>query len=234
MAAIVYQKNKKSGVVYAYESVSYWSKEKKQSRARRKCIGRVDPETKEIVPTRKRKRQPVTGKAKPGPIPINVPGRKFYGATYLLDRIGEVIGVIDNLKTCFPDNYRQILSIVYYLIMEDKNPSVAFPTGQQSIGILTVMSYHPKEAASCLPQLPRKPNNVFSDFRENAGLRKNFLHTITHQYPVTHNVSGKSVMVKTKTMSTCHRSIWPCCSASNPAFPSTTENWQATFLTLKH
>ncbi|MBT6613876.1 MAG: IS1634 family transposase [Deltaproteobacteria bacterium] len=127
MAAIVYQKNKKSGVVYAYESVSYWSKEKKQSRARRKCIGRVDPETKEIVPTRKRKRQPVTGKAKPGPIPINVPGRKFYGATYLLDRIGEVIGVIDNLKTCFPDNYRQILSIVYYLIMEDKNPLSRFP-----------------------------------------------------------------------------------------------------------
>ncbi|HDS15737.1 MAG TPA: hypothetical protein ENN66_03830 [Proteobacteria bacterium] len=35
MAAIVYQTNKKTGFTYAYESISYWDKEKKQSRARR-------------------------------------------------------------------------------------------------------------------------------------------------------------------------------------------------------
>ena len=54
MAAIVYQANKKTGVTYAYESISFWNKEKKQSRAKRKCIGKVDSETKKIVPTRKR------------------------------------------------------------------------------------------------------------------------------------------------------------------------------------
>ena len=53
MPAIVYQTNKRTGVTYAYESVSHWDKDKRQSRARRKCIGRVDPETKEITPTRK-------------------------------------------------------------------------------------------------------------------------------------------------------------------------------------
>ncbi len=127
MAVIVYQKNKKAGVIYAYESVSHWDKKKKQSRARRKCIGRVDPETKEIVPTTKKKQLSDTAKAKPGPVPITVPGRKFYGATYLFDRIGEATGVIDDLKTCFPDIYRQILSIVYHLIMEDKNPLSRFP-----------------------------------------------------------------------------------------------------------
>jgi hypothetical protein len=45
MAAIVYQTNKKTGITYAYESTSYWDKSKQQSRARRTCIGRVDPET---------------------------------------------------------------------------------------------------------------------------------------------------------------------------------------------
>ena len=39
-----------SGVVYAYESISKWDPVKKQSRAIRKCLGRVDPETGEIVP----------------------------------------------------------------------------------------------------------------------------------------------------------------------------------------
>jgi len=55
MAAIVYQTNKKTGITYAYESISYWDKDKQQSRARSKCIGRIDPETKQIVPTRKQK-----------------------------------------------------------------------------------------------------------------------------------------------------------------------------------
>lgn len=49
--AIIHQHDKRSGITYAYESTSYWDKEKKQSRAKRKLIGRVDPETGEIIPT---------------------------------------------------------------------------------------------------------------------------------------------------------------------------------------
>lgn len=127
MAAIVYQINKKTGITYAYESVSYWDKEKQQSRAKRKCIGRVDPETQTIIPTRKRKTSVATEKAKRGPVPIIRAARCFFGATYLFDRIGEDIGITEDLKTCFPDNYQQILSIVYYLILEDKNPLSRFP-----------------------------------------------------------------------------------------------------------
>ena len=57
---IVYQKDKRTGITYAYESKAFWDKEKKQSRAKRRLIGRVDPETGEIVPTdgRGRKRSP--------------------------------------------------------------------------------------------------------------------------------------------------------------------------------
>lgn len=57
---IIYQTDKRSGITYAYESVSVWDKELKQSRAKRKLIGRVDPDTGEIVPTdgRCRKRSP--------------------------------------------------------------------------------------------------------------------------------------------------------------------------------
>ena len=51
MSSIVYQKDKRSGITYAYQSVSYWHKEKKQSRSRRTLIGRVNPETNEILPT---------------------------------------------------------------------------------------------------------------------------------------------------------------------------------------
>ena len=128
MAAIVYQVNKKTGITYAYESKSYWDKDKQQSRAKRICIGRLDPETKEIVPTRKRSSPSlVKEKGKPGPVPVMVATRNFYGATNLFDQIGEITGVTRDLQVCFPDLYRQILSIAYYLILEDRNPLSRFP-----------------------------------------------------------------------------------------------------------
>ena len=55
--AIIHQFDKRSGITYAYESISQWDKEKKMSRAKRTLIGRVDPETGEIIPTDGRRRK---------------------------------------------------------------------------------------------------------------------------------------------------------------------------------
>lgn len=49
MSSIVFQTDKKTGNKYAYESFSYWDKEKKQPRSKRRYIGRVDPDTGEII-----------------------------------------------------------------------------------------------------------------------------------------------------------------------------------------
>ncbi len=51
MASIIKKLNKQTGVTYVYESESYWDKEKKQPRSRRKLIGKIDEETGEVVPT---------------------------------------------------------------------------------------------------------------------------------------------------------------------------------------
>lgn len=50
--AIVRQNDKRSGITYVYESTSYGDKEKQQSRFHRKLIGRLDPETGKVVPTK--------------------------------------------------------------------------------------------------------------------------------------------------------------------------------------
>lgn len=55
--AIIKQYDKRSGITYAYESVAYWDPEKKMSRAKRKLIGRINPETGEIIPTDGRNRR---------------------------------------------------------------------------------------------------------------------------------------------------------------------------------
>ena len=128
MPSIVYQKDKRSGLTYAYESIAYWDKEKQQSRAKRTLIGRLDPETGEIVPTdgRRRKKKEESAVSTRGPKAFEQVARSFYGATYLLDRVGEKLGITEDLKKCFPDRYRQILSIAYYLILEDKSPLYRF------------------------------------------------------------------------------------------------------------
>ena len=62
MPTIVYQTNPKTGVKYAYESTSYWDKDKKAPRSTRRYLGRVDPETGEIIMKGSRKSAEVTEK----------------------------------------------------------------------------------------------------------------------------------------------------------------------------
>ncbi|WP_139693990.1 IS1634 family transposase [Sporolactobacillus terrae] len=130
---IVYQTNKKTGITYAYRNEPYWDKEKKQSRAKRKLIGKVDPDTGKIIPTRpyKKKEKVTSEQVKPGPVPITQMRRTFYGASYLFDQIGKLTGVRDDLKACFPDTYKQILSVAYYLILEEKNSLSRFSHWQK-------------------------------------------------------------------------------------------------------
>lgn len=126
MATIVHQTDKRSGITYAYHSVSYWDKDKQQSRAKRTLIGRVDKETEEILPTDGRGRKRKEAVMKNDPRLTTQTARTFYGATYLLDAIGEKLGITHDLKKCFPTTYQQILSIVYYLALEDKSPLYRF------------------------------------------------------------------------------------------------------------
>ena len=114
--AIINQFDKRSGITYVYESISYWDKEKKQPRAKRTLIGKRDSNTGEIIPTdgrgRKHKEDPEAANSrKPGPVPIEIASRRFYGTTYLLDEIGKKLGLTEDLKQCFPATYKQIQSI---------------------------------------------------------------------------------------------------------------------------
>ena len=128
--AIVKQYDKRSGITYAYEATYHWDKDKQQSRCKRKLIGRVDEETGEIVPTdgrcRKDKATVVKKPAKRGPVAATGSRHLYFGATYLLEYFSEEIGLTTDLKACFPDTYKQILSIAFYLILEDNNPLYRF------------------------------------------------------------------------------------------------------------
>jgi hypothetical protein len=120
MPVIVHQTNKTTGITYAYQSMSYLDKGKQQSRAKRICVCKVDSTTGEIIPTRKRR--PTAGRQEGAARTDTVASaRFFYGATYLFDEIGRKLGIATDLKQCFPELFRQTLSIAYFIILENNN-----------------------------------------------------------------------------------------------------------------
>jgi hypothetical protein len=105
--ALINQFDKLSGINYVCESISYWDMEKIQYRAKRKLIVKLDLNMGEIIPTDSRGRKhkkdsKATKSRKLGPVPIEMVNRRFYGVIYPLDKIGNTLGLIGNLKQCFP------------------------------------------------------------------------------------------------------------------------------------
>jgi len=170
--SLVYLKNKKNGVTYVYESAGYWDKDKQQARNKRKCIGELDPVTGEFIPS-KRLEDETSLSSKPGPVPSLKCKRLFCGATSLFDAIGEKLGITADLEKCFPQSYKKILSVAYYLVMEDRNPMSRFakwarthvhPYGKD------IPSQRSSELFGSIGEDPKQ--NSFS--RGSAGWRRSF------------------------------------------------------------
>lgn len=123
-----------NGVEYVYEDKPYWDPIKQRGSHKRNYIGKnVDGV---FVPNKKYKLQQelehLKVEVKPGPVPTEVCTRDFYGATYLLDAISAQLGIADDLKACFPNDYEKILSLAYYLVLEGHNPLYRFSRWSKS------------------------------------------------------------------------------------------------------
>ena len=110
MAYYVYQVNKKTGVTYVYEATSVWDKEKKQPRNKQVCIGKIDPETEEFIPSKRL--DPAQAAARDPSVTATA---VVVGPALLLDKITAELELDKILKASFPESYQQILSMAYYI-----------------------------------------------------------------------------------------------------------------------
>ena len=117
------------GREYVYEYKSVWNKEKQRSEPKREYLGRmIDGE---FVPSknyllREELEKEKESSVKRGPVPATECKRRFSGATFLLDEIGESLGIDADLKSCFPHIHKELLSLVYYLTLEPFSPMYRF------------------------------------------------------------------------------------------------------------
>lgn len=112
MASITHHRNKKTGAVYVYSVESYWDKEKKAPRNKQVCLGRLDPETGEVVPSKRKRKISERAAAAPG---VTVTSR-VAGPSLVLDALTRSCGIGRLLKKCFPDDHELILSLVHYIV----------------------------------------------------------------------------------------------------------------------
>ncbi len=112
MSYIVKSRNPKNGVVYVYECTSFWDADRHMSRSHRRCIGRVDPATGEVVPTGKSGRRRKDADATPvsvEPAAATTPSREAEEriarmeaeAKKLNDEIGQLKYQLKRLTTSF-------------------------------------------------------------------------------------------------------------------------------------
>ena len=114
-----------NGVEYVYEYNSIWNADKKYGTHQRNYIGKnVNGK---FVPNKRYQLQLELQETTHKQFTAEKSSRSFFGATYLFDAIGEKLGITEDLQKCFPENWEQILSVAYYLILEDRNPLSRFP-----------------------------------------------------------------------------------------------------------
>ena len=104
-----------NGTTYVYENTTYWDKELKKCKHRRRIVGHLDSETGKIVPNYKKGDKDLKQPQNPGNSKCII---EATGIEMLLNRAVNDIGLLAILKETFPDDWDQILTCAYYLVCE--------------------------------------------------------------------------------------------------------------------
>ena len=131
MSSLVYLKSK-NGTVYVYENYSYWDKNEKKPKSRRKCIGHLDPLTKEILPNGQQGGDHSKEQDRPKKEGPKYSSRSC-GVTTLLEKVTDDIGLRNILKKSFPDDWAAILTCAYFLVSEGQALSRAETWTKQTV-----------------------------------------------------------------------------------------------------
>jgi transposase len=147
MSYIIEQKIK--GKIYLYRVESYWDKEKKQARQKRTYIGRKDkPQASQIKAL------------------LSNLTTKNYGNIRLFESIVEATGLGRVLQSCFASDYKEILALSYYEIME-ASPGYLFHYWLQEQDLNDVKQLHSSD---------------ISKLHESIGLNQKGRMSFTHKW----------------------------------------------------
>lgn len=86
------------------------NKEKKQSRNKQVCVGKLDPVSGDFIPSKRLNPEQAAIRD-----PTVTASAEIIGPSFVLDDIAECLGLEKLLRSCFPQEYQQIQAMAYYL-----------------------------------------------------------------------------------------------------------------------
>ena len=113
MACRVNYMNKKNGITYVYESISYWDKEKNQARNKRVCVGKLDSSSGAFIPSKRLNPNQAAASD-----PVVTVSATIVGPSLILDALTESLKLDTLLASCFPQHHKQIQAMAYYLAVQ--------------------------------------------------------------------------------------------------------------------
>jgi transposase len=116
MAYQIVHINKKTGAKYAYSVESYWDKEKKSSRNRQICLGRINEVTGEIISSGRKKRSVKKVVAATKSDPDVTVTAKVFGPYALIAKAAADTGLPDVAAKCFHTNTNDVMSLAYFIV----------------------------------------------------------------------------------------------------------------------
>lgn len=91
--------------------MSYWDKERKKPLNKQVCIGKLDKDTGEFVPSKR-----FDDKQAAVRDPKVTAGVQVIGPSLILDKITNELEIDKILKKCAPDTYKHLLTMTYFLV----------------------------------------------------------------------------------------------------------------------
>ena len=103
---------KVSGKTYVYYVTATYRNEKGKPTCERSSIGRLDEETGRLIPNRNYYEIYLK---QPAPAATGI---YDCGVNYVFEEVMSKLGISKLLKKCFPENYKEILTVAQYMLSE--------------------------------------------------------------------------------------------------------------------
>ena len=214
MSKLSYHHNKKTNVTYVYSiEKSYWDKEKKSPRNKQICLGKLDPKTKEIIPSKRRGKTIKRATSAPGVTAVS----RVAGPFLLLEHITVQQGLDQLLKKCFPQRWRLMLSLVYFIVHRGA-PYLEFRPGVPLACIPWMHQSAINESVSFCKRFPKMRGSIFFLCGYSECLRKIICVTTSPRCPLMLDTTNTPDSDTTGIMNLSNKSTWLCCLGKRVVF----------------
>jgi len=152
--------------IYLYEVTAYWDTKLKQPRQKRVILGKIDPKTGKLIPSKNR---------------AQIRNCRDFGAFHLCQHASQETGLSSILEKSFPEHWKDILTCAFFDVIERKPLYLCEPwtLSSQTIADTTLTSQRISELLKDIAGMDREQMTFFHQWTRHRSEREYLAFDIT-------------------------------------------------------